>query len=350
MKRRPPKTGTTNEKQSTLVIDGNALYKRGFIGARNEYNRDGQHIGGVYQFLTVLRKLLTENLYHKVFVFWDGEFSGKLRWDIYKDYKSGRGKDYINGTKPDDLEEVAQRGVVFNYLEELFIRQLLDEKVESDDFIAYYCNIMKDVENITVVTSDRDLTQLIDNNVRMYMLDLKKYIDKSNFKEQFKYHYENVAVIKILCGDVSDSIKGVKRLGDGTLLKHFPQLKERKVELDEILEGARELQQERLDAGKKPLQVLTNIVEGITDGIQGKELYNINKRLVDLTIPLLTTEAIENVNELIDSPLSEEDRSIKSVYQMLKNDGIDIMLGESRYNEYLLPFKKLIEREKRNII
>ena len=35
---------------------------------------------------------------------------------------------------------------------------------------------------------------------------------------------------------------------------------------------------------------------------------------------------------------------------MLKDDGIDIMLGESRYNEYLLPFKKLMEREKKNNI
>jgi DNA polymerase-1 len=349
MKKRPPKNGNVVHKKTTLLVDGNALYKRGFIGARNEYNRNGQHIGGVYQFLTVLRKLINEDLYHKVFVFWDGEFSGKLRWDIYKDYKSGRGKDYINGTKPDDLEEVAQRGVVFNYLEELFIRQLVDEKVESDDFIAYYCNIKKDVENITVVTSDRDLTQLVDDNVRMYMLDLKKYIDKSNFKEQFKYHYENVAVIKILCGDASDSIKGVKRLGDGTLLKHFPQLRERKVELEEILEEAKIQQQERLDDGKKPLQVLTNIIEGITEGIQGDRLYEINKMLVDLSTPLLTTEAIEEINSLIDSPLSD-DRTIKNAYQMLKNDGIDIMLGESRYNDYFLPFKKLMEREKKNNI
>jgi len=349
MKRTPPRNGNATHKQNTLLVDGNALYKRGFIGARNEYNRAGHHIGGVYQFLTVLRKLINEDLYHKVFVFWDGEFSGKLRWDIYKDYKSGRGKDYINGTKPDDLEEVAQRGVVFNYLEELFIRQLVDDKVESDDFIAYYCNVKKDVENITVVTSDRDLTQLVDDNVRMYMLDLKKYINKSNFKEQFKYHYENVAIIKILCGDASDSIKGVKRLGDTTLIKHFPQLKERKVNLDEILEGAKVQQQERLDSGKKPLQVLTNIVDGITDGVQGNNLYEINKRLVDLTIPLLTTEAIEDVNSLIDSPLSD-DRTIKNAYKMLKDDGIDIMLGESRYNEYLLPFKKLMEREKKNNI
>ena len=139
----PPRKGKVIKKQEILLVDGNALYKRGFIGAKNQYNSEGKPIGGIYQFLTVLRKLLEDNLYHKVFVFWDGNFSGKLRWNFYKDYKSNRGKDYINGTKPDDYNEVIQRGMVFNYLEELFVRQLLHPEVESDDFIAYYCSIKK---------------------------------------------------------------------------------------------------------------------------------------------------------------------------------------------------------------
>jgi 5'-3' exonuclease len=347
MKRRPPKNGKLTNKENILLVDGNALYKRGFLGARNEYNRHGEHIGGIYQFITVLRKLLNEDLYHKVYVFWDGEFSGKLRWNIYKDYKSGRGKDYINGTKPEDLEEVAQRGVVFNYLEELYVRQLVHDEVEADDFIAYSCLRKQPNQQLTIVTSDRDLCQLVDEDIKMYLLDKKTFVTHKNFGDFFKYHYENVAVIKILCGDVSDSIKGVKRLGEGTLLKHFPELKERKVELSEIIEKAKQLQNQRLEEKKKPLQVFTNIVEGITDGVQGDELYKINEMLVDLKRPLLTEDAIEDVETLIESDLSD-DRSIKNVYKMLKDDGIDVMLGESRYNDYLLPFKKLIEREKKN--
>lgn len=347
MKRRPPRNGKVTEIQNTLLVDGNALYKRGFLGARNEYNRNGEHIGGIYQFITVLRKILDENIFHKCYVFWDGEFSGKLRWEIYKDYKSGRGKDYINGTKPEDLEEVAQRMVVFNYLEELFIRQIIHEKVESDDFIAYYCNTKLENEKITIITSDRDLCQLINDDVRIYMLDKKTYIKPSNFKEYFPYHYENVALIKILCGDNSDSIKGVKRLGEGTLLKHFPELAERKLELNEIIEKAKQLQEVRLSEKKKPLAVLDNIINGTTDGIQGNQLYKINEMLVDLSKPLLTEDALEEIDLLKQSPLTG-DRSIKNAYKMLKEHGIDTMLGEVRYDNYLLPFKKLMEREKKN--
>tara|TARA_R110000851_G_scaffold22096_5_gene65716 strand:+ start:144 stop:1193 length:1050 start_codon:yes stop_codon:yes gene_type:complete len=349
MPQRPPKSGKVTKYKNTLLVDGNALFKRGFIGARNEYNRQGKQIGGIYQFLTVLRKLLTEDLYHKVFNFWDGEFSGKLRWDIYKDYKSGRGKDYINGTKPEDIEEVLQRGIVFNYLEELYIRQLLDDCVESDDFIAYYCMLRKEDEKITIVTSDRDLCQLIDDNVRVYLLDLKTYVSKHTFIYYFKYHYTNVALIKILCGDNSDSIKGIKRLGESTLLKHFPELTKRTVTLDEILEKSKILQQERVNNKKKPLQIFDNIVYSITDGIQGKDIYDINTKLIDLTKPLLTDSSIKEIHALMDTKLSD-DRSIKSVYKMLKKDGIDVLLGEHRYNNYLLPFKKLIEREKKIIL
>jgi 5'-3' exonuclease len=350
MKRLPPKNRSVNKIKNTLLVDGNSLYKRGFIGARNEYNSKGEHIGGTYQFITVLRKLLNDNLYHNCYTFWDGEFSGKLRWEIYKDYKSGRGKDYINGTKPEDVEEVYQRKVVFNYLEELFVRQLIDEKVESDDFIAYYCKLRKDTEKITVITNDRDLCQLINDNVRVYLLDLKTYVDKNTFKYYFDYHYTNVVLVKMLCGDNSDSIKGIKRVGVDTLLTHFPQLKEREVTLDEIIKQAKEIQENRVQNKKKPLKVLDNIINRTTDGIQGDKIYEINKVLIDLSSPLLTEESKINFNELITSKLSEDDRSIKNAYKMLKQDGIDKVIGQTRYKEYLLPFKKLMEREKNNNI
>tara|TARA_Y100000389_G_C17052493_1_gene313437 strand:- start:4 stop:558 length:555 start_codon:yes stop_codon:yes gene_type:complete len=179
------------------------------------------------------------------------------------------------------------------------------------------------------------------------MIDLKDYVYVNNFKEKFGYHYENVAVIKTLCGDNSDSIKGVKRLGEDTLFNFMPELKERKVTLDEVLKRAKELQDKRIENKKTNLKVLDNIINGTTDGVQGDQLYAINHRLVDLTSPLIHEKALNEVNELISSPLSD-DRSIKSAYKMLKEDGLDKILGQSRYETYLLPFKKLMEREKKN--
>lgn len=350
MNRRPPRNGELKEKKvNILLVDGNALFKRSVLGAKNLYNIHGQHIGGVYQFITVLRKLIDNDLYHKVFVFWDGKFSGKLRYNIYNDYKSNRDKDYINGTKPVDESELSQKIQIQKYLEELFIRQYEDEIVESDDLIAYICNHKNSNELLTICTSDRDMCQLINDDVRIYMIDLKTYITKGNYSEYFGHHVENAALIKILCGDKSDMIKGVKRLGEDTLLTHFPEIKEREVTIDEIINKAKLINENRVSNKLKPLQVLTNISLAITDGIQGDKLYEINEQLVNLKKPLLTDSVINDLEDLKSSDLDPEGRSIKNVYLMMKSDGIFNEI--KNYSEdYLLPFKKLVDREKNNKI
>lgn len=343
--RRPPKT-KTEEVVRTLLIDGNALFKTGYHGAITDYNTKGDHIGGIYQFITIVRKLISEKPYHRVFVFWDGKFSGKLRYNFYSDYKANRNKDYVNGTEPEDVNQLLERLVVQEYLEELFIRQIEDEIVESDDFIAYFCCTKKENEQITICSNDRDLCQLINEDVTMYLCDKKVYVTVDNYNEYFKHHFKNVALIKIISGDSSDNIKGVKGVKETTLLKHFPFLSERESSLDEILDVASLLNSQRIESKKKPLSALTNIVESVTDGIQGKDLYKINKKLVDLTNPLISDSAMETVELLKHSSLDPDERGIKNVYNLMRRDGLDTRIANNA-SEYLFPFKELIEREKK---
>lgn len=349
MSTRSPRNGEKIETfTNTLLVDGNSLFKTGLFAAKTTYTRMGEHVGGLYTFITMLRKFLNENLYHNVYVFWDGNFSGKLRYNIYENYKIGRGKDFINGTKPKDESELLQRLKVQEYLEELYIRQIEDEIIEADDFIAYYCLIRKPNEKITICSGDSDLFQLINENVNMYYLKLKTYIDVNNFKKEIGFPKENAKLIKIICGDDSDSIEGVKGLGKDGFLDLFPEIKERICTLDEILNRAEELQQERINNKKTRLKKIDNIINGITDGVQGDKLYEINERLVDLSKPMMTEEGVKQLEDLIDSKLSD-DRSIKSVYEKMKRDGIDDLLGEYRIIDYLTPFKLLSEREKKLI-
>lgn len=350
MKRRPPKNGVKPTLSHTLLIDGNSLFKTGYHGAKNEFNSKGEHIGGLYQFITVLRKLLTENLYHRVFVFWDGKLSGKLRYDVYPEYKSGRNKDYINGTVPEEASEIVQRYKIQEYLEELFIRQIEDDVVESDDFIAYFCLIRAKTEKVTICTNDRDLAQLINDDVKIYFSDLKKYVTRDNYNEFFNHHPENALLVKMISGDNSDSIKGVKGVKETTLLKHFPEIATRPVTLDEIVKKAKQLQDQRLEEKKKPLKVLNNIINGVTDGSQGDRLYEVNRRIMDLKRPLLTEGGLNELEGLISSSLDPEDRGIKNAYTKMKRDGIDYLVGEKRFSDYLMPFKKLMDREKRRFI
>lgn len=345
MNKRPPKDGEIIKPINTLLVDGNALFKVGFFGAKNEYNHHGEHIGGLYQFLTILRKILNDSLYHRVYVFWDGNFSGKLRYNIYPLYKSGRGKDYENGTHPIDPSENLQKQQIWNYLEELMIRQLQHEVIESDDFIAYYCLNKKPNEKITIITTDRDMSQLISKDVRIYFCDLKNYVDTTNYLEYFCHHHENVALIKTIIGDNSDSIKGIKGVKETTLISLFPEIKERKVTLDEILKKAKEIQENRINSKKKPLKTLHNLINGITDGPQGDRIYEINNLLVNLKTPIVTEDGANALKDLIEGEFDPKDRSIKNVISQMKRDGLERTIGSNRYSEYLLPFKQLIERE-----
>jgi len=346
MNKRPPRNGEKKEDpQNTLLIDGNALFKNGYFGAKNQYNSEGIHIGGVLSFFTILRKLLTDDLYHRVYVFWDGNFSGKLRYNIYEPYKSSRGKDYINGTQPIDESELLQRRIIWDYLNEMFIRQLKHEVIESDDFIAYYCLSKKNNEKITIASSDRDFLQLMSDDIRIYFLDLKEYVDLSNYSSYFCFHQSNSVLMKTMLGDTSDTIKGIKGLGESTLVTNFPILKERPVTINEIIDLAKVKQEERLSQKKPRLKVFDNIINCVTDGVQKEKLYEINEVLVNLSNPMMTEDGIRDLESLIEGSLNNAGRELKNVFGMMKRDGLDMALGEHRFSEFLIPFKKLIERE-----
>ena len=233
--------------------------------------------------------------------------------------------------------------------------------VESDDYIAYYCKTKKEYETLTICTNDGDMAQLINKGIRIYFCNpqIKNYVTTENFNTYFNYKVENAALVKSMIGDTSDSIRGIKRLGEPTLLKHFPEITKRKVSLEEILIKADKLQEERKEVKKKPLGVLTNIIEGVTttkpdengeshDLVMGMDLYNRNWKLVNLKEPMMTEESLEQLELYLDAPLSPEGRSIKNVYTLMKEDGIDWIIGERRFAEYLIPFKKLMERELKN--
>jgi len=344
----PPRNGIKRqESTNTLLIDGNALFKRGFNGAKEMVNREGRNVGGLYQFITVTRKLLKEDVYNSMYVFWDGKFGGKLRHDIYPLYKSGRGKNYDTGTVPESMDEILQQYMVKEYIYNLSIPQLDDDITEADDFIAHYVNTKKEGERIVIVTSDRDLCQLISDNVVVYLLDKHTFIDTDNYKEYFNHDHRNVRLIKTIAGDTSDSIKGIKGVAETTLLNNFPYLNDRVVELNEILVDAKRLNDERVESGKKPLQALSNIVDMVTDGPQGNKIYEINHELVNLSKPKITKEGMIKFNLMMTDDHVIED-GFKNVIQFIKRDGLDYLIKEYYLSDYLMAFKKLRDRRYNN--
>jgi len=325
----------------TLLVDGNNLMKIGFHGVKDYFHK-GKHIGAIWHFLNTLRKFLEDNNYNKVVVFWDSDTNSSQRRLIYPKYKLNR-RDLSNEIKQDSYEEQKQR--VKQYLEEMFVRQLEVENSEADDLIAYYCQISED-ENKTIFSSDRDLTQLISEKVTIYSPSTKRYYKMGDTikMSDFEVPHYNVKIIKILTGDSSDNIDGIFYLGEKTLIKFFPELLEKEVELSDILSKGEKLLKENKD--NKSLQ---NLLSGKTkEGIFGDEYYTINKKLIDLDEPLINQEGKELVSSYYSESLDPDGRGYKNLIRMMMEDGIFKYLPKTddNWTYFLKPFLKLTRKEK----
>ena len=327
----------------TLIVDGDSLLKTAYFGAKNLYHKD-VHIGGIFQFLTMLRKVIKEYRFDRVYVFWDGRFSGRLRYDLYKEYKSNRGKDFYNETPPSDPELYLQKERVMGYCEELFIRQYKDEIIEADDSIAYYISKLKEDEKAVILSNDRDLCQLIGDRVGMYVLNLRTIVTKDTYSKYFDHHLTNLKLIKIISGDSSDNIKGIQGIKEKTLIKYFPEIVEKTLTLENIISKIDTIQNER----KSRLKSLDNILNKVTVGVQGKNIFNINEKIVNLSDPLLTETSKEELDYLFETTIDPEGRETKNVINMMIEDGVMMAIpgGRDGYINFLQPFLRIIKKEK----
>jgi DNA polymerase-1 len=326
----------------TLLVDGDNLFKIGFHGVREMYD-NGDHLGGLYHFINILRRFLEEHNLDKVVVFWDGNSNSSIRKSIYPQYKANRRQD-MNEYKYESY--LQQKSRVKQYLEEIFVRQVEIINNEADDLIAHYCKVAKD-EDIIIFSADKDLTQLISERVTIYSPISKQYFKNGDMITINKVeipHY-NVLLTKVFTGDKSDNIDGIEGLGEKTLLKFFPVLQEMPCTMDKLLDIARNNEQK-----KKP-KALENILTGKTkNGILGEEFYNTNMKIVDLGNPLITDEGKELVEQIYTDTIDPTDRGYKNLMRLMMEDGLFKYLpkNDEAWVNFLRPFMKLTRKEKRN--
>ena len=326
----------------TLLVDGDNLFKIGFHGVREMYD-NGDHLGGIYHFINILRRFLEEHNLDKVVVFWDGDSNSSIRKSIYPQYKANRRQD-MNEYKYESY--LQQKSRVKQYLEEIFVRQVEMINNEADDLIAHYCKVAKD-EDVIIFSADKDLTQLISERVTIYSPISKQYFKNGDMITINKVeipHY-NVLLTKVFTGDKSDNIDGIEGLGEKTLLKFFPVLQEMPCTMDKLLDIARNNEQK-----KKP-KALENILTGKTkNGILGEEFYNTNMKIVDLGNPLITDEGKELVEQIQTDTIDPTDRGYKNLMRLMMEDGLFKYLpkNDEAWVNFLRPFMKLTRKEKRN--
>ena len=337
--------GAKSFNTRTLLVDGAYLFKRAF----SQIEKHG-HEWVIYSFITTLRKMIREEIINKVIVCWDGENSGQYRYEIYKGYKAQRqGKIYnktidltdsqinfLNKTKDNELY-IRMR--IKSYLEELFIRQIEFENVEGDDLIAGYCKLFHNDEKITIFTNDRDYCQLlIYKNVEIYIDNKKIKCTKENFDKHFGYTYKNSLLLKTICGDNSDNIKGVVGMKETTLMKHFPKLKNKEYTIELLLEESEIIQKERKENKLDELKVLNNLKNS-------KELLELNHKLMNLNQPFLEQEHWDGLNEIQSIALDDSDRNSKNLLKLITKDNF-LSFYQADFKSYVIDFYSVILTEK----
>lgn len=200
-----------------ILVDGNNLLFRSYYATAYSgnfmKNSKGFPTNALYGFINMINKIINDERPEYMLVAFD---KGKtFRHDKYEDYKAGRIE------MPNELKQ--QFPVAKEILTNLGIKWFEIDNYEADDIVGTLAKMIDEREDYKglIVSSDKDLLQLITDKVTMKMLKTKDYVmmTKETFFETYGLTPEKMIDIKALQGDSSDNIPGVKGIGEKTALK-----------------------------------------------------------------------------------------------------------------------------------
>ena len=266
-----------------VLVDGNNLLFRSYYATAYSgnimRNKDGFPTNGIYGFVNMINKIIAEEKPEYMMVAFD--IGKTFRHEKYADYKGGR-----NAT-PEDLK--IQFPVAKKILTAMGIKYLECDGYEADDIIgtiSMWCEKDDDYEAL-IVSSDKDLLQLISDETTVKLLKTKDYIwmDKKAFIDTYGFDPIHMIDLKALMGDSSDNIPGVKGIGEKGAIKLVSEYQT----LDNIYDNINNI--------KGATQ--TKLIEGHESAYYSKDLVTIYRDVpLDITFNDLVYKK-EHTDELI---------------------------------------------------
>ncbi len=297
-----------------ILVDGNNLMYRSYYATMYKgsalKNSSGFPTNALYGFVSMINKIVDEERPTYMAVAFD--IGKNFRHEKYLDYKAGRKE------IPEDL--LKQMPIAKNILKAMGIVSLEKENYEADDIIGTIVKMcLEDKEfDSTIVSSDHDLLQLINNETDVKLLKQKDYIryNEEAFIKDYGIKPINIIDLKALAGDSSDNIPGVKGIGDKTALTLLQEYK--------TLDGV----YENLDNIKGAIK--NKLINDKENAYFSKELATIyqdvplNIKLEDLKYGDGSPKELKNIFMELDfysflKNIKEEKVEIKSDYQNITN-------------------------------
>ena len=256
------------------LVDGSGYIFRAYYALPPLSRKsDGLPTGAVIGFCNMLFKLLEDSRSddskqkptHFAVIF--DSARKNFRNEIYKDYKANRSE------APDDL--APQFDYIRKAVKAFNLPSIEQINYEADDLLATYAQQIIDLgAKVTIISSDKDLMQLVSKDIRLYDPMKSKVIGKKEVEEKFGVKPEQVIDVQSLAGDSSDNIPGVPGIG----IKTAAELIKKYKNLDNLLNKAGEIPQ------KKRRETL----------IENKKSALLSKKLVTLKSDVPVKEKLES--------------------------------------------------------
>ena len=195
-----------DNNKTIYVIDGSSFLYRAYYSMRPLTTKSGMHVQAVYGFCRMIKKIIDSMDPKYLIIAWDSK--GKtVRHLMYPEYKATR------QAAPNDLFE--QKELIQEFATTIKLCQLQVESVEADDLMY---SITKDITdaNFILITSDKDMGQMISENIFVYDPFKEDYLTETVLEQKYGITISKLPFYYALIGDSSDNIPGVKGVGPKT--------------------------------------------------------------------------------------------------------------------------------------
>ena len=301
-----------DKKRSLTLVDGSGFIFRAYYALPPLTRKDGTPINAVMGYCNMIWRLIAETKTDSLAVIFDTA-SKTFRNEIYKEYKANRSE------APEDL--VPQFSLIREATKAFNIPYIELAGYEADDIIATYASqASSEGWKVDIISSDKDLMQLVNDNVKM--IDPMKMItiDKEQVFKKFGVYPDRVIDVQALAGDSTDNIPGVPGIGIKTaaeLINHYG-------DLESLLTRAHEIKQPKRKENLVNFADLARIsMKLVTLSDDVKEIENFKKfKRQDIDLNKLKTFLLEQGFNSLIGRLPNEDGFIesKSAYVALPQD------------------------------
>ncbi|MBY0110316.1 MAG: DNA polymerase I [Candidatus Babeliaceae bacterium] len=224
-------------KKTVYLIDGSSFLYRAFYALKPMVSPSGTHIGAVYGFCRMVKKVIDTFNPEYLALVWDSK-GPTQRHELYSQYKETR--------QAAPMHLFDQKFIIQEFAQQIHLPQIEKSGYEADDLLY---SVARDFSqkgyHVVLITTDKDLAQAVDENIVLYDAFKQEMLDKAAIELRYGFPLEKLPFYFALTGDSSDNIPGVRGIGPKgatDLVQQFDSLEDLYERIQEVpKERAREL-------------------------------------------------------------------------------------------------------------